>query len=74
VFTSVSFDHHKRIMPFLDMQAEEMVTGEVLAAFETAIRMKAAVVLLVLGVRPESEGFLVRRHGALDEWERVFLI
>lgn len=60
----ISPHHHKGVVAFLDMDAEEVLCWKVLSTFETSVQVELVVVRLVLAVGPECERLSVRGEGA----------
>lgn len=59
-----SQDSSERVMAFLDVDVEEMVRREVLAALAAPVGVRLDVVRLILGVSPERDRFPVARQRA----------
>lgn len=64
MFPLVSPDSHERVVVFLDVDAKEVVRGEVLVALETSICVKLVVVTLIVAVGPEADRLFVRGERA----------
>lgn len=60
-------DSHQRVMAFFNVDVEQMLTGEVLAALEASICVSLVVVnlVLVVGLKGQglSVGWQVASHG-----------